>query len=661
MLVFDVALEHMGCWVIDYVEEVCGDPALTSNDPAEAQLLDGEFVRSWCEKTLQQIESAVVAALMSDQQFRQFQATQLHTELGKVSILLSVLEALERIRNVGDSHVSAGPSRRRVDTELMQATLLQQCFQVMAWCACHALHEKPHTGRFASVPDWMRQVHRRRDKLQNGRTLFLDDILQALHIGGAYPFSSLQNMLYMLFITIRDSNEKCWTLKLSLLLYHLLDLDYLQPVQQEDFRLAFSISAPLAACWKAMFYLDCVEQSPGVISPLEQTDPAAPLQLACQLLTSQVQGTTPFKVVQALVSLGRSDAALSLHWSQAGSKTASASDIKHAITLLELRLRCGLLNEAFLAMRAHCYSLQEPQRSEHARVLVVHLADWASTKTATTSVAAGEGGTTMRNIASYRSPLHLLFELPWDATEEDALVGWLNQQLLAGKAAGDLLPLYFLGRGQVPEALGSYNLWQLRKQGQSSRDSASVQPMVDALVNAAAGLLPVPQRNICIGEAPGASEACWPAKLLVGLSLQADSNEPVLHATVSADQAPPFMTSRLPAQPKEVMSPVTGSLDDSVPFIRTTPALQDPAENDGVEASIMFHDTSVSLDAGPPLFCLPLAPGRTTALFELSLSAAAETVTGFHEGGCTPLFGTQRDGAADSRDPKRARMHSAEL
>ena len=55
---------------------------------------------------------------------------------------------------------------------------------------------------------------------------------QALRIGGAYPFSSLQNMLYMLFITIRDTDTAIWESKLSLLLYYLLDLDYLQPGQQ---------------------------------------------------------------------------------------------------------------------------------------------------------------------------------------------------------------------------------------------------------------------------------------------------------------------------------------------------------------------------------------------------------------------------------------------
>lgn len=50
--------------------------------------------------------------------------------------------------------------------------------QVMGWCARRGLQDQPHTGRFASVPDWMRQVHRRRDQAPPGWTLFLDDVLQ---------------------------------------------------------------------------------------------------------------------------------------------------------------------------------------------------------------------------------------------------------------------------------------------------------------------------------------------------------------------------------------------------------------------------------------------------------------------------------------------------
>ena len=59
--------------------------------------------------------------------------------------------------------------------------------QVMSWCARHQLHSRPHTGRYSSVPDWMRQLHQRRhtsrpqqqqQQAPGSCGLFLDDMLQ---------------------------------------------------------------------------------------------------------------------------------------------------------------------------------------------------------------------------------------------------------------------------------------------------------------------------------------------------------------------------------------------------------------------------------------------------------------------------------------------------
>lgn len=50
---WDVALEHgLGSLVLDYVHDVCSDRLLTSSDPVEAFLLDGECVRRWCQKSV---------------------------------------------------------------------------------------------------------------------------------------------------------------------------------------------------------------------------------------------------------------------------------------------------------------------------------------------------------------------------------------------------------------------------------------------------------------------------------------------------------------------------------------------------------------------------------------------------------------------------------
>ena len=219
--------------------------------------------------------------------------------------------------------------------------------------------------------------------------------------------------------------------------------------------------------------------------------------------------------------------------------------------------------------------LRRKEDERHVQALVVQLADWAAAETMTMAVAAavqsseaGEGSSG----SGAKPALQLLCELPWaPGSEERALLGWLVSQLGAGKPAGDLLPLYFLGRGRVPEAVGAYNKWQLAKQqqpGGAEGTAAAAGALVDAMVNAAAGLLPLPQRNVCIappatnsGEGNGDDGPLLPpARLLQGLVLQADANVPVMHASVTADgRSPPFMGSLMPAQPKKAEAATASS------------------------------------------------------------------------------------------------------
>lgn len=65
----------------------------------------------------------------------------------------------------------------------------------------------------------------------------LSVLLQALSISGAYPFASLSGMLFMLFVNIRECDERTMHAKLSLLLYYLLDLGHMQPEQACEFPL----------------------------------------------------------------------------------------------------------------------------------------------------------------------------------------------------------------------------------------------------------------------------------------------------------------------------------------------------------------------------------------------------------------------------------------
>lgn len=98
LAVFDAALHScMGCWILDYVQLVCADRHLTSNDPLEAYLLDGGFVKTWAQGCLQRAEAQVSAALQTDAAFRSCEE-QLQRQLSQARVLVAVLRALDAIR-----------------------------------------------------------------------------------------------------------------------------------------------------------------------------------------------------------------------------------------------------------------------------------------------------------------------------------------------------------------------------------------------------------------------------------------------------------------------------------------------------------------------------------------------------------------------------------
>lgn len=103
--VFDVAMQcRLGCWVQDYVEVVCADRYLASNDPLEAQLLDGNFIKEWCQRCLQRSETDVVTALKSESLFKQFCSRSLQQELSSANTLVNVLAALDRLASSPGGH-----------------------------------------------------------------------------------------------------------------------------------------------------------------------------------------------------------------------------------------------------------------------------------------------------------------------------------------------------------------------------------------------------------------------------------------------------------------------------------------------------------------------------------------------------------------------------
>ncbi|MEW5320306.1 MAG: hypothetical protein WDW38_011388 [Sanguina aurantia] len=215
--VFDAALEHgLGVWVQDFVELVCGDVTLTSNDPLEAFLLDGGFVRSWARSRLQRLQKQLGQAL--DPQAAALSGVSLASvtqQLGQLNVVAALLLSLDRICGTfssgSSSSITAGVStsngrisasggaRLSTRSDVQQAKHLQQCLQVVSWCTANGLfQESSIVGAFPSHAVWSLTVQQRRQ--QNASTYFLDGLVRELRIEGAYPFASPHAALAAVFL-----------------------------------------------------------------------------------------------------------------------------------------------------------------------------------------------------------------------------------------------------------------------------------------------------------------------------------------------------------------------------------------------------------------------------------------------------------------------------
>ncbi|GIL89720.1 hypothetical protein Vretifemale_17493 [Volvox reticuliferus] len=445
--VFDAALNGgLGLWILDYVEVVCADRYLTSSDPLEAQLLDGGFVKDWAQGRLKRAEDVIEAALGSDAALSTFQSSQLQQQLAQMRMLVSVLRSLDRIRTVAAGGMWAGtstspvastdavPDRLSVKGDLQRAILLEQALQVMDWFARqHLLGPGSNPGRFGAHMEWRRLVSRRTAKAPH-RPIFLDELVQSLELRSSYPELSKAQMLKSVLLKSRDVDAATWRNKLALLLYYMMDAAVLDsgPGQGgpwgprfqdavEDMRRTFRLSASDVAVWQCYFLLDC--SSPA---STEAEDPF--LARACALLTSYVTECTPFSFIEVLLALDRPDVALALDRGQSGSEPggtkapASTSGrcgrpLEQTLTLMNVRLRCGLMADALILLRQHTADLAARGKTEtevrsQTRVLLRHLAQWAkdADKVAGTAEVAGPDATRGGGW------LNRLTELPLNAT-----------------------------------------------------------------------------------------------------------------------------------------------------------------------------------------------------------------------------------------------------
>ncbi|DBB06880.1 hypothetical protein WJX82_003376 [Trebouxia sp. C0006] len=470
--VFDVALRNgLGCLILDYVQEVCTSRFLVSSDPVDAALLDGSTIEQWCKAAIHRCRDRVLQQLNAGLLERHQQSAILQQESGCINALMLIARALQQ------------PGMAQGGDMLAEAQRLKHLCWVLEWSATQQL--LPKAGRFHSAADWRATVNKRMGAVHQVRP-FLQDLLQGIAASDSpqgvastiYPPESLGDFTQTLFLQGKTS-QSTFRCKLALFLYCLLDRQSGaggHKLKLESFREAFDLSRAEVQEWHCQFLLDDALTQSGSSS----------LQAACTILpgaASSSRGShhtpTPFKFVQVLASLGRPDAALAVLRARAHVSStdyqSSEEACQEAQTALSIRLQCGVFTEACSELRAYCGQPSHDKKGERTAVLVRQLADWA--------VGARQ--------------MHAVIRLPLGGLEEQILVDWFHQRMQSRHKVAYMLPMYYLQRGRIAEALHAYTTVKDGFQGsQGSAEEQEQQQQLEGLLESAARMLPAAQQGL---------------------------------------------------------------------------------------------------------------------------------------------------------------------
>mmetsp|Transcript_29148 Transcript_29148/g.82179 ORF Transcript_29148/g.82179 Transcript_29148/m.82179 type:complete len:721 (-) Transcript_29148:300-2462(-) len=473
---FDVALENgMTYVIIDYLNEICHDEYAVSSDALESRLMQPEMVWDWCHAARQRIQAKVCQTSGGGLPDLLLPIGQL-AESGLLCALAKQLGGLVAVMQALGSGPSGGGGAP--SGELRSTLRLHHCLQVVRWCHGNGLTDQPPTGRHSSRPAWARRCSERAAALEaasSGHSPFISDLCREAagsteagrQLYGKYPPPSLEHAVSGLFLQGGESDD-AWRAKLAVLLYYLEDGGFMSGAASElisHFRQTFHVSVRDIKQWRVAYLLD-----------IALTDSPDSLNEACSLLLDSGGPATSFKYASLLSkAFGRHGTALALL--RAGVGQATSASLAQALGAMDIRLSCNLLNEAYLELGRHCKELAGPVRIEHRTALLQHLLGWAVKQKA----------------------LNQVLELPLSPEEEATLHSWIFHGEGAGLGVpSELLSLYYVQRGRIPEAL----LCSPGSSQQSGAQAASImEPSVReafrTMLAAAQQTLPMAQRQLC--------------------------------------------------------------------------------------------------------------------------------------------------------------------
>ncbi|XP_047322075.1 E3 ubiquitin-protein ligase HOS1 isoform X2 [Impatiens glandulifera] len=481
---FDVAMENnLVSLIFHYVTDVCMDESAVSSDPVIAFLLDEVVVKDWCKRTFKNILSELKG--IYDRATKEMRT--MLSSLLKISVKLTgvsgVIEVLE-------SSFKGTLSAQVHDLHLMQESILKtkQHMEMMIWCIRHDFLENIK-HRYSGFASWRNSVRERKaaatrrswpeslnisaDSSRNGSgTLFIEDALSNVEIeqsytlgiggdleiaalqkdgsssffrskiegmAGCYPFENLRAAADILFL---HGSSDLVVAKQAIFLYYLVDRHWNMQDSEwrliiDDFAATFGVTRHSLLESFVFYMLD------------DHTDEA--MQEAIHLLPEISGPTTHPKVAHVLLERQNPDAAL-LVLRGCGRDGTQLVSLSEAVTVVRVRVECGLLTEAFMYQRTLCLKVKEMNLKKKGSLkndsdtLEDECENWMLwLETLVTEICY---------LCIRRNLVDRIIELPWNADEEK----FIHKNLLdfavdnPSTTFGSLLVVFYLQRYRYVEA-----------------------------------------------------------------------------------------------------------------------------------------------------------------------------------------------------------------
>jgi hypothetical protein len=488
--VFD-ACARAGCAsvIAHYVDEVClsDDGRFSSDDGVEAYARDGACASAWARRATRQASERVHASAGRPREAR---VAAVEDAMRTLEAARRTVEALGGWREDGDE---ANAEREALRATADEVVTRQLQAEALLWAAREGLSDAVG-ARYGGPAAWAGAVQRRRSAAANGdarfgganATTFLDDLLAGVgEHQPAYPFKTVTDAAKCVFVD-GSASPAALVAKKCLFLYFLLDSGL-----PHD-------GSPMEYARQARIHPRLFQETRAAVL-LDDSENEASLDEACALLPRVAHPLLPVKFIASLARRGRATTALMV----ARARAPSSSDTEAIGLDVSIRLACGLIAEAFIAVRDAFKTFPELRGdSKSGAYLVSLLLDHGVEKLCLDKVL---------ELPFYGEMEKLLLDLLWARRSEVPVETGI---------------LYLLNRGRALEASELFS--KARSEGRLEDEHAAklVKRMQESLSR-----LPVPQK-VLVAEAArqrGDDDALLARSLVVR-----DASEDALATTASA-------------------------------------------------------------------------------------------------------------------------------